>query len=185
MVHEFKAGDWAVGDDGERLFVVGVDSDGGVVCQPGSGMRCYDHEAEDLTPLPDCMGWDWVPAAQAASDDSTEFVPFNSQADPVYVIASVERDAWDGVGFGKDIETSDECLLLTHCGSVPGGSLFLLADELFPITQPLCRLLSHGETVQADDQFWRDEFGWVDVSHVVVGFNVFAGCVPLRRKITR
>jgi hypothetical protein len=184
MGYEFKAGDWAVDDEqGERLFVVGVDSDGGVVCQPGSGMRCYDHEAEDLTPLPDCTGWDWVPAP-AASDGSTEFIPFNSQADPVYVIASVERDAWDGAGFGEDLETSDECLILTPCGSVPGGSLFLLADSDVPCPT-LHRLLVYGETIQADDQSWRDEGGWTAVSRKVVGFSVFEGCVPLRRKITR
>jgi hypothetical protein len=64
MVHEFKAGDWAVGDDGERLFLVGSSHGGNLVCQTAAGTLVYTG-LMDITLLPDCTGWDWVAPAPA------------------------------------------------------------------------------------------------------------------------
>lgn len=51
---------------------------------------------------------------------------FESESDPVYVISTVERAAWDARIDGSDITTSEDCEELLPVGSVPGGRLFLL-----------------------------------------------------------
>jgi len=98
MGYKFKAGDWAVKQDGCRVYVVGRDSDGELWAQFGEGGNCELYVEERLTHLPDCTGWDWQPAAPAASAPAAD-----DPADVAYVVLQVKRAVWDGLQIGEQV----------------------------------------------------------------------------------
>lgn len=177
MAHEFQAGEWAVDSDGDRVFVVGRDSEGDLICQESLYGDSMVWTNDELTPLPGCTGWNWTPTADPAPP--AEFIPFESQADPLYIIATVERAEWVGAEFGDDLATSDECRELIPCGYTPAGRLFLL-----PYTDDAegYRLLSIGEVIQSGDEGYT--FSKWSSLICAVGLPVDVDHVPIRRKIT-
>ena len=129
MGHEFKAGDWCLDCQGERVLIIGVSSRGNPICEWSDG-DIMNVSPSQLTPLPGCTGW--LPQqvqSDVPDDDDPDGIDENDD-DDAYVCLRVKRAVWDAVADGSPVppDSITEATEMVKLVQMPGAKLLLLTE---------------------------------------------------------